>query len=173
MRSVIISQVEETFKKLVWVEECRGGIYIGFYGKTNKMHYSYHQDGNVHIKHGAYYLPMYKTTPINDIKTFISITAYGIPLEKEYEFATSDYIKSKNANTVIYINPGIIKRQKIINIIPCIVRKGAEKDCIEHYHKSYQVTEGQTFEVLNANFFKLDNFKGFLVGIIFSGGKYQ
>ena len=173
MRAVIISKIEGTLKKLVWIEECSGGIYMGFYGKANKMHYSYHQDGNVHIKHGSNYLPMYKTTAINDIEKFISITAYGITLAKGYEFATSNYIKSKDANTVIYINPEIIKRQNILNIIPCIVRKGSEKDCIDHYHRSYQDKEKQTFEVLNANFFKLDIFQGFLVGIILSGGKYQ
>lgn len=171
MRAVVISEIDGVFKKLVWVEECRGGIYMGFYGAANKLHYSYHQDGTVHIKQGSNYLPMYKTKPINDIKKFTSITLYGITLEKGYEFATSDYIKSKDANTVIYINPGIIKRQKILNVIPYIVRKGAEKDCIYHLHKTYQSMEGQSFEVLNANFFKLDEFQDFLIGIILCGGK--
>ena len=138
MRAVIISEIEGTFKKLVWIEECKGGIYMGFYGKANKIHYSYHQDGKVHIKHGSNRLPMYKTTAINDIQRFISITAYGIPLEKGYEFVTENYIRNKKANSVIYINPKIIQRQKIINVIPYIVRNGYEKDCINHCHKSYQ-----------------------------------
>jgi hypothetical protein len=173
MRAVIISEIEGVFKKIVWIEECRGGVYVGLYGKANKIHYSYHQDGSVHVKYGSRYLPMYKTTAINDIQKFISITGYGITLEKGYEFATEDYIKNKKSNSVIYINPKIIKRQKIINIIPCIVRNGFEKACINHYHKSYQGKEAQTFELINANFFKLEKFQGFLVGIILSGGKYQ
>jgi hypothetical protein len=171
MRAVIISEIDSSFKKLVWVEECTGGIYFGFYGKAQEIHYSYHQDGNVHIKQGSEYLPTYKTVAINDIDKFVNITNYGIPLEKGYEFAMSDYLKSKDSTAVIYINPEIIKRKKILNINAYIVRKGAEKDCIYGLQKSYQSLTGQSFEVLNANFFKLDIFKNFLAGIILSGGK--
>jgi len=135
------------------------------------MHFSYHQDGNVHIKHGAQYLPMYKTTPINEIDKFVSITSYGVPLEAGYEFAMSDYVKSKDATAVVYINPEIIQRKKILNVNAYIVRKGAEKDCISNIQKFYQSLTGQSFEVLNANFFKLDIYKGFLAGVILCGGK--
>jgi len=171
MRAVIISEIESSFKKLVWVEECRGGIYFGFYGKARGIHYSYHQDGTVHIKQGSNYLPMYKISAINDIDKFVSITNYGITLEKGYEFAMSDYLKSKDSTAIIYINPEIIKRKRILNINAYIVRKGAEKDCIYGLQKSYQSLTGQSFEVLNANFFKLDIFKNFLAGIILCGGK--
>jgi len=42
MRVVIISEIDSVFKKLIWIEECAGGIYFGFYGKAGRMHYSYH-----------------------------------------------------------------------------------------------------------------------------------
>ncbi len=171
MRAIIITEIDGIFKKIVWIEECATGIYFGFYGKTKGMHFSYHQDGNVHIKHGAKYLPMYKITPINAIEKFVSITTYEVTLETGYEFAMNDYVKNKNATTVVYINPEIIKRKKILNINSYIIRNGVEKDCISNIQKFYQSLTGQSFEVLNANFFKLDIYKGFLAGIILCGGK--
>lgn len=167
MRAVVISEIDSAFKKLVWVKEAQGGIYIGFYGKADEMHYSYHKNGDVHIKHGRIYHPLYKGTPICEINKFSLITGYGITLEKGYEFATSEYIKSKDVDTVIYINPDIIKRQKILNIDSYIVRKGAEADSICDFQKS----KGQSFEILNASFFNLDKFHGFMVGIILFGGR--
>lgn len=130
MRSIIISQIENTLIKIAWIEECQGGIYLGFYGKANKMHISYHQDGTVHIKHGSKYLPMYKTIPINEVKTFINLTSYGITIEEGYQFAFSNYQKFKNTNAVIYINPDIIKRKKILNLDPYIIHKNSEKECL-------------------------------------------
>lgn len=167
MRVVIISEIEDSFKKLAQVTEHTGGIYFFFYGKAQGMHYSYHRDGTVHIKQGSHYVPLYKRPAINDIKKFVSITNDGITLEKGYEFAMSDYLKSKDSTAIIYINPEIIKRTRILSIYPYIVRKGVEKTCIRELQKSL----GQRFEVLNANFFKLNIFKSFLAGIILCGGK--
>jgi hypothetical protein len=196
MRALIISEIDGSLRKLVRVTEHKGGIYVFFYGPWKTGHLAYHLDGTVLMKNSSsrtlhyyysrngnkigksrdekfVYVPMGKRLPIEEIEKFIIITTYGIPLDKAYEeAATDDYVRSKDANAIIYINPEIIKRQKILNIIPCIVHKGFEKECIEHFHKSYRNSEEQTFEVLNANFFKLDNFQGFLVGIILSGGKY-
>jgi len=167
MRAVIISRIGSVFKKIVWIKECSGGIYFGFYGKANGLHFSYHQDGNVRVRQGLNRLPMLKNTAINNISKFVMITNHGIPLENGYEFALSDYLRSKDSTAVIYINPEIMKRTKILSIYPYIIRKGAETDCICELQKSL----GQSFEVLNANFFKLDIFNNFLAGIILCGGK--
>jgi hypothetical protein len=32
MRTVILSEIDGILKKLVWIEECAGGVYMGFYG---------------------------------------------------------------------------------------------------------------------------------------------
>ena len=173
MRAVILSEIERTLKKLICIEECKGGIYMGFYGAANKMHISYHQDGTVHMKVGSQYLPMFKTKPIFDIQSFVSLQHYGITLEKGYEFAASDYKGSKGANSVIYINPDVIRRKRILNIIPYIIQKGAEEDCIRDLKESYiDLEDGQTFEVISANFFKLDKFPEYLVGIMLVGGSW-
>jgi len=173
MRAVILSEIEGSLKKLIWIEECEGGIYMGFYGAANKMHLSYHKDGTVHMKSGSQYLPMYKTTPIQDVLSFVSLQSYGITLEKRYEFAASDYKGSKGANAVTYINPDIIRRKRILNIIPYIVHKGAEEECLRSLQQSYVGSkDGQSFEVLSANFFKLDKFRGYLVGIMLVGGSW-
>ncbi len=174
MRAVILSEIDGALKKLVWVEECKGGIYMGFYGSANKMHFSYHQDGTVHMKSGSQYLPMYKTTPIQDIKNFVSLHNYGITLEKGYEFAASDYKNSKGANSVIYINPDIIRRKRILNIVSYIIQKNKEEECLRCLKESYiNSKDGQTFEVISANFFKLDRFCNYLVGIMLVGGSWS
>ena len=158
---------------MIWLEECEGGIYMGFYGAANKMHLSYHKDGTVHMKDGLQYLPMYKTTPIQDVHSFVSLQSYGIQLEKRYEFATSDYKGSKGADVVTYINPHIIRRKRVLNIIPYIVHKGSEEECLRRLQESYlDSNDGQSFEVISANFFKLDNFCGYLVGIMLVGGSW-
>lgn len=167
MRVVIISEIDGSFKKIAQVTEHAGGIYFFFCGKAQGMHYSYHQDGTVHIKQGSRYIFLYKRPAINDINKFVSIANYGITLEKGYEFAMSDYLKSKDFTVVIYINPDIIKRTRILSIYSYIVRKGAETNCIHELQKLL----GQRFEVLNANFLKLNIFKNFLAGIILCGGK--
>jgi len=123
------------------------------------------------MKCGSEYLPSRKIVAINNIKTFINIGSYGITLEKGYEFATSEYIRSKDSTAVVYINPEIIKRQKILNINAFITRDGIEKKCISVLQKVFLSMEGRSFEVLNANFFKLDKFKGYLVSVILCGGK--
>lgn len=174
MRAVILSEIDGVLKKLIWVEECKGGIYMGFYGAANKMHLSYHQDGTVHMKQGSQYLPMYKTTPIRDVQNFVSLQHYGITLEKGYEFAASDYRGSKGANAVIYINPDIIRRKRILNVIPYIIQKGKEEECLCCLQESYiSSKDGQTFEVISANFFKLDKFREYLVGIMLVGGSWS
>jgi len=171
MKAVIISELNNSFKKLVWIEECKGGVYLGFCGKAKDLHYSYHKDGTVHIKHGCHYLHLYKTEAINNIKSFVRITSYGITLEKGYEFATSDYVRGKDSDFIIYINPEIIKRGKILQIDSFIVRKGREKDCINSLKPSYNSIKEQSFEVINASFLNLDKFRGFLIGIMLQGGK--
>ena len=129
MRAVILSEIDGSFKKLAWIEECRGGVYMGFYGVADKIHLSYHQDGTVHMKSGSKYLPMYKTSPILDIQSFVSLNSYTITLEKGYEFAVSDYKGSKGADSVVYINSDIIRRKRILNIVPYVVKKGQEEEC--------------------------------------------
>jgi len=147
---------------------------MGFYGGANKMHLSYHQDGTVHMKAGSQYLRMYKSTPIRDIQSFVSLQNYGITLEKGYEFAASDYKGSKGANAVIYINPHVIRRKRILNINPYIIRKGADEDWLCRAKESYGHSEDtQTFEVISANFFKLDKLPEYLVGIILLGGSWS
>ncbi len=172
MRAVIISEIDGQFKKIVWIEEGATGVYVGFYGKSNGMHCSYHDDGNVHIKQGqGRYRPMYKTTPIKDIKNITSIHNYGIQLEKGYEFAMDDFRDSKDAASIIYVNARVIKREKILNISTYFVPKGMEKDCIVMLQQQYQKLPRQSFEILNAYFFKLDKYKGLLGGVFLIGGK--
>jgi len=172
MRAVIISEIAGTLKKISWVEEGSGGIYMGFYGAAGKMHLSYHVDGTVHMKAGSECLPMFTTTPIEKIDKFASLHSYGISLTEDYDFATSDYTGSKGANAIVYINPEIIKRNSILNINPYIVRKGAEKDCLLWQQKTYEpLVDNQTFEILNASFFRLDRFSNHFAVIILCGGK--
>lgn len=172
MRTVILSQISDTLVKIVWIEECQGGIYMGFYGGAKKMHLSYHQDGNVHLKDGRNYLPMYKTSPINTIDKFVSLNSFGITLDEGYRFATSIYTKIKKANAIIFINPSIIKRKRILNIHAYLVRNGEEANCLTNVHSQQTVdfSDGQGFELISANFFKLDKFKNHLVGIFLIGG---
>lgn len=173
MRAVVLSEINGILKKIVWIEECLGGFYMGFYGAAGKMHLSYHKDGTVHMKSGSQYMPMYKATPIQDVKGFVALHSYGITLEEGYEFATSNYKGSKGANAVVYINPEIIRRKRILNVIPYIVKRGAEEECLRRLQASYEGShDGQSFEVLSANLFKLDKFRNYLVGIMLCGGKW-
>jgi hypothetical protein len=109
MRAVIISELDGIFKKLAGVKEGSGGIYFGFCGKAQDMHYSYHQDGRMPIKKCSKYLTLPKLSVINEITRFICLPTYGVTLEKGYEFVMGDYSNSKDSTAVVYINPEIIK----------------------------------------------------------------
>ena len=177
MRAVILSEIDGKLKKLVWVKECEGGLYMGFYGIVGEIHRSYHKDGTVHTKRGSNYLPLYKGTPIQDISKFVNLHNYVIPLETVNKIATDDYKSNKDADAIVYVNPEIIKLKRILSIIPYIVKKGAEDECLSRLQKSYKESYKDPknlwgrFEVLSASFFKLEKFPGYLLGIILCGGK--
>lgn len=176
MRAVIISQIDNVFKKIVWIKECSGGIYFGFYGKSGGTHFSYHQSGDMHLKQGTHYLDMPKRKAIENIKKYEQLGAYGITLEGEYDFATDDYTRIKDMLSVIYIDPQIIKRGNILNVHSYIIRKGNEIGCISDFKSANDLNPTfhlvkQGFETINANFFKLEKFPNHLVGIIITGGK--
>jgi len=172
MRSVIISEVDNALVKILWIEECKGGIYLGYYGKAKKIHQSYHVDGNVHLKVGSEYLKLYKTLPLKDVKSFISLGSNGITLDSDYSFVFSNYQRIKNADAIIYINPEVIKRKKILNVDAYILHKNAEGDCfIRAQEKSlWRSDDGQGFELINANFFKLEKFPDHILGVFLYGG---
>jgi hypothetical protein len=176
MRAVILSEIDGKLKKIVWVKESEGGVYMFFSGILGKNHRSYHKDGTVHTKIGSNYFPLDKGTPIQDIAGFVNLHNYVIPLEKVNEFIANDYKSIKDVDTIVYVNPEIIKLKRILSIILYIVKKGAEKECLSHLQKSYKESYKEPknllrFEVLSANFFKLEKFPGYLLGIILCGGK--
>ncbi len=167
MQATIVSEIDGVLKKIVWLNEGSGGIYVGYYGKTGEIHHSYHVNGIIHVKSGKSYLPIANSIPISNIKGFVNIVVFGITLESGYGFVTDDYKGFARQDAVIYVNPDIIKRKRILNVHFYLIQEKKEKDFLDNIHNSFPT--GQNFEVINANFFKLDHLKGFLAGLVLCG----
>src|SRR5262245_23022047 len=82
MRSYVCINHAGKVYKVVWFNEDRKGVYVGWYGTIKRDHFSYHTDGTKHFKHQALSIPQnqHKGTPINDIEDFQHVLFQLIPL---------------------------------------------------------------------------------------------
>jgi hypothetical protein len=106
MRSNICLNYEGKIHKLIWFNEDKSGVYVGWYGTVSGSHFSYHADGTKHfiITLISSTINEHIGTPIDAIDPFEQISFQAIPMySKMMGIIGTEYKKedSKSSQTFI------------------------------------------------------------------------
>ena len=90
--------------RLIWVNEDRGGIYLGYLGGQAEVHWSYHRDGRSHTKIGSEYFNQSDGIPIEDWRGVRQLSNTYMPLSNNWFSAATVYEGDKKTETVLLID---------------------------------------------------------------------
>ena len=90
--------------RLVWVNEDRNGVYLGFLGAQTESHWSYHRDGRTHSKLGEDYVNQNNSIPIEDWKGVRQLFNAYMPLTGNWFSAATTYEGDKKTETVLLVD---------------------------------------------------------------------
>jgi hypothetical protein len=82
VRVCICSRSGNDIRRVAWVSESVGGIFLGYYGPSVEHHHSIHTDGHRHLRtlDGKDLLPPAKGKPISEIGPWIQLLNASISL---------------------------------------------------------------------------------------------
>src|SRR3989442_9081181 len=90
--------------RLVWVNEDKGGIYLGYLGVQAEAHWSYHRDGRSHTKIGSEYYNQSDGIPIEDWKGVRQLSNTYMPLSSNWFSAARVYGGDNKTETVLLVD---------------------------------------------------------------------
>ncbi len=82
MRACIAHRAYGVLRRIVWFNESRTGIYLGYYGEKTLHHHSIHADGHHHLRtiDGTDLLARMKGPPVADLRGSIQLLNASIYL---------------------------------------------------------------------------------------------
>lgn len=146
MRSYICVRYENRLYKIVWMNEDKQGIYVGWYGKVTESHFSYHKDGYTHLKvfqHSKKPLSPYQKTPIDDVRGFVQIGYQGIPLHSQMmRIIGQEYTKQDQRSGQVFFIDSNLFIEETMDLDLYIVEKDKEQDFVQftfqHHNEKIQ-----------------------------------
>ncbi len=90
--------------RLVWVNEDKGGIYLGHLGGQTEAHWSYHRDGRTHTKYGSEYVNQNNEIRIDDWRGVRQLCNSYLPLTENWFSAATAYNGDSKTETVLLVD---------------------------------------------------------------------
>lgn len=104
MRIAVCFRRDGLVYRLVWVNEDKGGIYLGHLGGQTESHWSYHRDGRSHTKYGSEYVNQSDDIPIEDWEGVRQLCNSYMPLTENWFSAATAYTGDSKTETVLLVD---------------------------------------------------------------------
>lgn len=91
MRIFLCFRREGAIYRLVWVNEDKGGIYLGYLGGQAEAHWSYHRDGRSHTKIGSDYYNQADGIPIENWRGVRQLSNTFMPMTDNWFSSATRY----------------------------------------------------------------------------------
>jgi hypothetical protein len=165
MRVCLCFNIKGRPAKLVWFNEDKQGVYIGYYGEIGPSHFSYHKDGKTHFKlklksKKPQIINESQLLPINDISNYTQILFAGLSITQPF---VSDYKKDIKMTSEIFLPDRVLSKQFAIDSY--LVCKTKEEEFLQR--KFYFYEEKGHYNWLNLNLFVLENFPNHKLALLF------
>jgi len=171
MRSYICINHERTPYKLVWANEDSKGVYLGFYGAAQGIHYSYHVDGAKHFELPGSVAPeqQSKGTPINDIDPFqqIAFQTYQLIPTTMYIVGNVYEKEDQASSAAVFLNESIFA-ENVLAIDAYVINRAKEADFIKFLYAKRPIE--YRHKIIACNLFTLSNFPTHKIGLVILSG---
>ena len=117
MQTYICVLYESVPYKLIWCNEDRTGVYIGWYGSISGAHFSYHADGTSHLKRAnrkrmGPSLPMPSIAQIHQAENLVS---HAIDLDlTSIKLRGSEFRAEEKSTCGLFLYPGVFRAYRRI-----------------------------------------------------------
>jgi hypothetical protein len=133
MRSYICVRHENNLYKLVWTNEDRKGVYVGWYGEVAGTHSSYHTDGIKHFRLSTSpeAINQHKGLPIQDIDSFVQVGYQTIPLySRMMGIIGHEYLKEDSHSAQAFFINGSLFGQDRIDLDLYLLHREKEQEFV-------------------------------------------
>lgn len=155
--------------RLVWVNEDKGGIYLGHLGGQTESHWSYHRDGRTHTKYGSEYVNQSDGIPIDDWRGVRQLCNSYMPLTDNWFSAATAYDGDSKTETVLLVDETSFSHGRFCSLDLWLIDRQSEAALFElvgrHMSSEPQLTI--VAEVVAS----LDHFPNHKVGLTLRAGE--
>ena len=128
MRISVCFRRGEQVYRLVWVNEDRAGIYLGYLGAQQESHWSYHRDGRSHTKLGEEYLNQSDGVSIEKVRGVRQLSNSYMPLTDNWFSAATLYAGDQKTETVLIVDEASFSGARFCSLDAWLISRDSEAD---------------------------------------------
>ena len=127
MRIAICVRHQASIYRLVWLNEDKGGIYLG---AREDSHVSYHADGTRHVKMGIEYHNRFTDAPIASFTGFKQLDHFALSLTKEWFNPKTLYPGDRRTESSILVDESLLSGKDSLALDTWLTDRSSEQELL-------------------------------------------